>query len=313
MKTTASRINEEELRKAVQKRLEQPGMSQSRISRETGINKARLSQWLSGKYAGDTESVALEVERWLRREEMESDAAQGDPSGWQPTPTGNSVMSALRYAQNFGDIALIYGGAGVGKTCSARQYQQEFPNVWIATMTPAVLSVSACLERLIWAVGMAECPTSTIKAENALVKRLEGSKGLLVVDEAQHLSVTCLEAVRSIHDATGTGLALMGNETVYARITGGSRKANFAQLFSRIGFRISFSSPSRGDVDTILDAWNIRETKARTLCAEIAGRAGALRSLAKVLRMAGVMKTEQEENIGYDAIYTAWQELGGVI
>lgn len=313
METTASPVTEDTLRQAIQAELGRPGMSQNRLSRETGINKSRLSQWLAGKYAGNSEAVAEQLRLWLRREETGNARAAGDPSDWQPTPTGNGVLSALRYAQEFGDIALIYGGAGVGKTCSALHYKGSSPNVWIATMSTAVLSVSSCLERVAGAVRLPNCPSGALRTENAIVERLEGTKGLLVVDEAQHLSVACLEELRSLHDATGIGLAIIGNETVYARITGGTRKASFAQLFSRIGFRMSLSAPSDRDVGAILDAWRIEEKKARRLCAEIAGKPGALRNLVKVLRMAGVMRNALEEVIGYDAIYTAWQSQCGVL
>ena len=35
-------------------------------------------------------------------------------------------------------------------------------------------------------------------------------QGLLVVDEAQHLSIQALEGLRSLQDGTGTGLPLIG-------------------------------------------------------------------------------------------------------
>src|ERR1035437_1267786 len=52
-----------------------------------------------------------------------------------------------------------------------------------------------------------------------------GTGGLLVIDEAQHLSVAALDQIRSIHDATDLGIALVGNQQVYARLTGGNRAA----------------------------------------------------------------------------------------
>jgi len=37
------------------------------------------------------------------------------------------VLAALAYAQIAGDIAIIYGGAGVGKTSAGRHYGQTSP------------------------------------------------------------------------------------------------------------------------------------------------------------------------------------------
>ena len=75
-----------------------------------------------------------------------------------------------------------------------------------------------------------------------IVQRLQGTKGLLIIDEAQHLSLLALESLRSIHDATACGLVLMGNESVYANLSG-RRSAEFAQLFSRVGMVLKLENP----------------------------------------------------------------------
>ncbi len=43
--------------------------------------------------------------------------------------------------------------------------------------------------------------------EANIVERVRETRGLLVIDEAQHLTHRALDAVRSIHDAAGIGLA----------------------------------------------------------------------------------------------------------
>lgn len=126
------------------------------------------------------------------------------------------------------------------------------------------------------------------------------------------MPLPCLDALRGVFDASGVGLAIMGNESVYTQLTGGSRKAHFAQLFSRIGKRERLSMPSPGDIDIILDAWRIIQPKARTFCHEIGIKAGALRMLTKVLRMARLMMPENETEIAYKTIATAWADLGGM-
>ena len=312
-----SPLNEETLRAAVLEELSRSGMSQTKLAKESGINQARLSQWLGGKYRGDNQAVARELDRWLKltveRREQKVSGILAAPPEWQRTPSAKRILDTLRFAQANGDITLIYGGAGVGKTCTANQYRENNLNVWIATMSPALSSVTAVLERVCASIGILEIPSGASRAETAIVARLTGSRGLLIVDEARHLAVSGVEALRSIHDASGIGLALIGNETVYARITGGSRKANFAQLFSRIGYRVNLSAPSAADVETILDAWHIQEKRARRFCSEIAARAGALRSLTKVLRIASMTRETPEEAIDYDMIQVAWLELGGTI
>ena len=58
--------------------------------------------------------------------------------------------------------------------------------------------------------------------------RVEGSKGLIIFDEAQHLSEKAIEEIRSWYDRTGIGIVLQGNAAVLARLDGGTRRAVFA-------------------------------------------------------------------------------------
>ncbi len=312
--TQENHMDEAALKDAVRVEMHRLGISQTQLARESGINQARLSQWFSGKYLGRTDVVAQELSRWLRsvqKRAKETSCMTTAPS-WKETASASKVITALRYAQSAGDIALVYGGAGVGKTCTATRYKEDNPNVWIATMTPSMNTVAACLERIAAAIGLPEAQPSAVKTENAIVARLEDTSGLLIVDEAQHLPVSGLDAIRSIHDATNVGIAFMGNENVYARITGGSRQAHFAQLFSRIGYRVQLTKPSVTDVDTIIAAWGVSDNKAQRLCHEIAKQAGALRGLTKVLRLACMMLAEEDNNLSFDHIQTAWGDLGGM-
>lgn len=307
----AEHLQDSALRDEIQSLLQQPNITMRGISRESGVSLTRLSQWINGKYTGNIEAVCTELNQWLKNFHGGDRLVPGT-SDWMPTPTGNRITSTLFYAQKTPDIALIYGGAGVGKTCTARHYQSENSNIWIATMTPAINSVSACLERIGGALNLSAGHGGAAKAENTIVRRLKGTNGLLVIDEAQFLSPKCLEAIRSLYDASGTGVTLMGNEIVYTLITGGSRQAQFAQLSSRVGFRLRLTEPAQGDVQAILAAHGIEGRKAHKLCLEIAKKQGALRELDKVLRLARLMlEDDKSAGIAPEHIQAAWEELGG--
>ena len=118
-----SPLNEETLRAAVLEELSRSGMSQTKLAKESGINQARLSQWLGGKYRGDNQAVARELDRWLKltveRREQKVSGILAAPPEWQRTPSAKQILDSLRFAQAHGDTALIYGGPGVGKTCTA--------------------------------------------------------------------------------------------------------------------------------------------------------------------------------------------------
>lgn len=287
------------------------GLSQSRVGKETGLSGPAISQWLSGKYPADTAALEAKVRRWLgsRTERNEFAARLPDAPAWVATPTSRRILAALSYSQLAGDIAVIYGGAGVGKTISLRRYAADHPNVWVATMTAATGTLGSCLERVAQACGVRSPNGRPARVEGEIVDRLTDSAGLLIIDEAQHLQTRALEAVRALHDASGVGLGIVGNELVYARITGGRRSAEFAQLFSRIGKRVRLARPTLADVEGLLTAWGISGSRETEMLREIARGPGALRVLTKTLRLASLFAGGDELNA--DHLAAAWRDLGG--
>ncbi|MYE06688.1 MAG: AAA family ATPase [Chloroflexi bacterium] len=287
------------------------GLTQASAASEIGISDATLSQWLKRGYGGDNEGVAAKVGRWLdaRIERTRSEAALPDVPEWAETPTARRVLGALWYAQLAGDIAVVYGGAGLGKTTAAKRYAGTKPSVWVATMSPSAHTLHACLERAAAAVGIRLAHGRAARIEADLADRLEGTRGLLVVDEAQHLSVQALEGLRSLHDATRTGLALVGGETLWSRLTGGRRAAEFAQLYSRVGKRVRLARATQGDADALLAAWGLSGKEEREAARRIAAHAGGLRGLSKALRLAPTFAAGGA--VAARHLRQAWADLGG--
>ncbi|WP_275100111.1 AAA family ATPase [Sedimenticola hydrogenitrophicus] len=287
------------------------GLSQERASTEIGISGSALSQWLSGKYPSDPAELELKIRRWLdaRTERARMTAALPTAPAWVETTTARRILAGLSYAQMAGDIAVVYGGAGLGKTKAARHYAIGHPNVWVATMTSSTNTLGPCLERVALACGLRPTNTRACRIEADLVERLEETNGLLIIDEAQHLNTRAIEALRGLHDATGVGLAIMGNEIIYTRITGGRRSAEFAQLFSRIGKRVRLTRPRKDDVEALLEAWGITAREEREAVLEIARSQGALRMVTKCLRLATLFAKGEGVNLRH--IRAAWRDLGG--
>ncbi len=297
---------------AVRAELERRGLTQTQIAREAGISPTSLTQLLGGTYAADPRRLLAKLEQWLTS--LRERAAQPqlpDAPDWVATGTAERILAALGYAQMAGDVAVIYGGAGVGKSTAAREYRRRYPNVWHATMSPATAGVTTALEEVCLALGMRELPQGAARMAREIVARVRDTRGLIIVDEAQHLSVGALDALRAIHDATGVGLALMGNDLVYARMTGGARVAWLDRLFSRIGRRLRVARASRADVEAIADAHGVGGGDALKRLATIGAGAGALRSVTKCLRLARLMAAGRGESLSAAHIDAAWRDLTG--
>lgn len=296
----------------VQAIAEAENLTLTELSQLTGVHKTRLSQWLKGKYSGNNESIEADVRRWLesRRVSQELEGQLPAAPGWVETVTARSVLSALSFAQMAEAVSVIYGGAGVGKTSTVRQYQDQAPNVWVITATPACASTGPLLKRIALTLGMRT--TGTVdQLEANIIDRVRDTRGLMVIDEAQHLTHKALDAVRSIHDAAGVGLALVGNEIVYSQLTGGSRSVGFAQLFSRVAKRVRLAKAKDADVLALVDAWGIQDKDSRQLCLSIGRRPGALRGLSQTLRLAAMFATGNGGHPDVENIREAWADLGG--
>ncbi len=292
--------------------ISESALTQGKVAKEAGLSPAALNQWLQGKYKGDNAELENKLEKWLSARKRRGEAVKTMPEkgAYIATPTGERIQAAMNISQALADLLVVFGGAGVGKTISLKHFATVSPNVWIATMRPDTAGVAACLEEIGEAMGV-KLPARAARMSRELSSRMEGTGGLLVIDEAQHMSISAVEAVRSIYDRAEIGLVLCGNESVYARLTGGSRAATFAQIFSRIGKRLRLSMPTAGDVAALADAYGITGKEERQALTEISQKPGALRAVIKTINFASIMAAGNGGTINYHYISAAWKELGG--
>lgn len=199
---------------------------------------------------------------------------------WVDTPSSWKVISALAGARDRGEIAVIHGGTGVGKTASARRYAGESEDVWIAEMSGAANRVRPCLQAVARACGLQYAWGSAYRMECEIVERMRQGRGLLVIDEAQHLDFPQLEELRALHDKSGRGLALLGNDRFGSRIM----CPEFAALASRMSARVHLPRVAAGDVDALLEAWGIEGASAREQALGLAAPPGGIRAVARALR-----------------------------
>lgn len=285
----------QDLTDAVLDAMDRRGLTQRALAREIGVQHQTLMRWLGGANITDEATLVERATRWLASLEVSTEAAAADPTQGEgefiPTPTSEKILSALAYAKASGDMVAVYGAPGVGKTRAIRRFRASYGNVWLATITPASATVVPALEEVCESVGLRELAGGARRLSRAIQARVRDVGGLIVLDEAQHLATTAVEELRAIHDATGVGLALVGNETSYARLTGGARAAQYAQIYSRLGMRLYVPPPSAKDVALFATRWKVNDRRAIELLERVAQRPGGLRSVTKVLRLATLSET----------------------
>lgn len=289
-------------------------ITQASLSRQISISESRVSQWIGGKYPGDNAEITRKVEQWLQARETKAARAQTMPAApsYVATPTSERVIVSLRYAHFAADMALVYGQSGLGKTEAVLQYQKTVPNVFVATMTPSSASLVPALQVIAEAVGAASDSGGAQNIHRAICKRLRNTNGLLIIDEANHLSVPALEQIRSIYDDVKIGVALVGNKEILERMTSGHHAKNLDRLYSRIGKRDSFTKCTKEDALNILDAWGVKDAECRRQLTDIASKPGALRTMSKVLRLASMYAAAESRPLSLADVRAAGRELAGV-
>ena len=305
-----SPIDVDAVRAAVLEAIAQDKTPRVKAAAEAGIPEGTFGPWLNGNYAGDNIKLARQAQRWLDLREERIEQAQVMPAApsWQPTLTSKKMMGILSRAQTIGDLVVIGGGAGLGKTATCGQYRDTRPNVHLATMRQSTRGVNTSLVALLGAMGEPNAKGTPLSLSDRVIDKVKNTNALILIDEAQHLTVQAIEEFRSIHDVTGCGLAFVGDERLFTLFQG-TRSGEFAQLTSRIGYRLKQSKPDPQDAAMLTAAHGITDAKVIQIATEIAMKPGALRGLTKVLLIARQHAALTNEPLNERSVRHAWASL----
>lgn len=291
---------------------EELGASWSDVGQWTGIPSGTISQLCGPKgYAGNRRRYADMIAVYRQTIAAQADISVDLPEkpGYFETPSSLAITQFLQWGQR-GRLVMIVTGAGVGKSQTAENFQVNNAGVFIATMTPSTSGIMPMQQRVLKALGEKHTVGSPAALSEMICDVLAKRKhGLLIVDEAQHLSIKALEEIRSWYDATGCGIALMGNERVQQSIDGVSRAADFAQLFSRIGLRLVRTTAAPGDAEALAAAWKVSDPGMVEFLRQIAARPGALRGATFALEVAHMLAVAQGSSVNLLHLKKAWAQL----
>ena len=230
------------------RRITEKGLSQTAIARAIDISPTALSQWLGRRYKGDNERIDKAVEGFLKKEN-EREKAPKRTLEFVMISTASKVFEALDICHLDGEIGVIYGNAGLGKTFAAKEY---------ATRNSGVILVEADLgytARDLFSELHKKCGgdgNSTInRMKDDIISRLKGSGRLIVVDEAEHLPVRAVDLLRRINDKAGTGIVFIGLGRLWDALK--QKKNDYAYIFSRIGLVVSLDPLQPKDVEDIIN------------------------------------------------------------
>ncbi len=220
----------------------------------------------------------------------------------------DEITMAVSFAEAAGDISLIYGDAGLGKTFSLKEYVRSHPDTVYVELKDCDKSTKGVCEKILACIGKEQQGLDRLLVDS-IIEFLRNSPRLIIIDEAQHLSLRALENIRAINDATETGVVLCGNPTVYDRMHGRGQ-AHFAQLYSRIGIRRHIMEPSLEDVASIFEAYDLDKESVLYLH-KLALQRGGIRNCVKVLNIALQLRASEKEPLNIEHLQAAYRLRNG--
>lgn len=212
--------------------------SQNKACKMVGISPAVYSPIKNGTYEGNVGAQLEKLISYFRTKtaanEMPSAASYN--SEYVPTSISTHVYEVIRNCHLQGSLAIACGDAGIGKTKAAIKYYRDYPNdaIYLAA-NPCLSTIKSLLKHLCNKVNVATSRTID-EMWLGLAGRLRDGQ-VIIIDEAQHLPIKTVEALRAITDyfaevGQTLGIVFIGNTETVTRF-GGTKKAEFAQISNR--------------------------------------------------------------------------------
>ena len=276
---------------------EQSGYTQPQLARAIGVSSASVNMYVNGKYeahGGNLATIEKKVAAFLAREAAKKSEAKLDIR-FVAIRTAARVAEVMRSAHLEGEVAVVYGQAGLGKTMALKQYCADNPDAVLIEADPS-FTAQVLLRHIARAIGAN--PTGTMhKLFEAVVERLQDSGRLLVVDEAELLQLRALECLRRIHDKAGVGLVLAGMPKLLVNLRG--KRGELVQLYSRVALALNLGETLPDNELEMLAAAALPDADADTLAALVASAQGNTRRLTKMMH--GVVRTARLNNMAVNA------------
>jgi len=257
--------------------------SQTGIAKELDISKTTLSLFLNGVYTGDNEEIANKVRQYLIMGN-EKRALAKKPKFCENLSNADKVLKTVRMTHVTNDILLLYGPAGCGKTTALKHYKEINSGVIYIEADATTNSLHSMLTLIVESIGE-EPKGSTAKMMRFLINKLSYSNRLIIIDEAQHLTIKTVDCLRALNDKAYVSIVFSGNPKILKRMYG-RMEEDYDQVHSRIGYLCSLTNRHGiEDIMNLYDDFDISDNCFQ-LMGKIARRKGGLRRMVKQCSLA---------------------------
>ena len=224
--------------------------SQNHIAKSTKFSASAISQYIAGKYLGDTDAIERALEHYIQL--LISRQQQSiTKEVWVDTVNSNTVLSICQRVHVHVSFGVITGKAGVGKTSALRRYVKENPDV-IYLEVDTAYSPRELMKSLLKELG-GDFKGSINELKAAVVTRLKDSGRLIIIDQAEYLNERSLDLLRTVHDQASVGILLVGMPILYQNLHG--VKGVNEQILTRVGAFAHLEPLPEHDVNRIVESY----------------------------------------------------------
>lgn len=274
-----------------------PQFSITGVARAIAKSGATLSLFLADKYTGDNAKVATEVASYLAREKEK--AAQPQLNfPFVMTRNARRIFEVAQICHLQGEIGVVYGEAGVGKTEAVREYARQNKSVILIEVDPS-FSAAAMVKSIHRSLGE-DGKGGIFELFETVVRQLSATGRMVIVDQAELLPHRALELLRAINDKAGVGVLMLGMPVLRANIVG--RQGEFAQLYSRVGLAIRLAAWDKDDVKSVVEQ---AIPSSNTIHAEFFKHSQNGRKLNKLIKRTIMVARNNNVGITPDTVNTA--------
>jgi DNA transposition AAA+ family ATPase len=271
------------------------GLSWKALGHKAGIAHQTLAAFGPGNYQGRSDKVAVAVFKFRQQIESQAEHATALPEhpDFLALKTASRLRGLMVHAQG-GRMVMAATGPGMCKTFTMQDYAASVSPVWTVTASPSMKSLNSLISAVLRAIGGISKGGWVQQMSDAVIDGVLGRNGLLIIDEAGHLTVEMLEQLRHWHDMTGVGVCLLGNRDLYLRVRGGARHDAYGRLNSRIAASHIATCLSATEVQEFLDAWGVTSAEMRQPLIRIGTTpsAGGLREIKQIIESATMVAHE---------------------
>ncbi len=271
------------LRDQLSEHLERNRISQEAAAAGMGISGSALSAWRKEKYNGDNARIDALVVEYLGRQvatAIEVGTFKRD-FDFVETTVYDLIRSGVDLAEARGEIRPVLGISGIGKTTALKQIRDEKQTAIFVQVYKGIRK-NRFLSKVCKAAGISDKGTFDDLFES-LADQLSGTGRLIIIDEAEHLPIDALDAVRRINDFTGCGIVLVGLPVFYELLR------RYPYIYNRTAMPIRLDRLKKQDVSKMIDTMCPNEVPAEVWHQACAGVGRDLKMIAlESLRVASL-------------------------